>query len=97
MIRAVQHHMRDMPMHPSDSALKYFSNDPNERKKVVSLLTQHGITPVEFQAKAAQLNSEPLQMFERTITARENGRRKLRKEAKRRAGPQETEQGSGNK
>ena len=62
-------------------ALKYFSKKPKEREEVIALLAQHGITLAELQAKAAELNGEPLQMFERMIAARENGRRMLRKEA----------------
>jgi hypothetical protein len=61
-------------------ALQYFSKKPKEREKVIALLAQHGITLAELQAKAAELNGEPLQMFERMIAARENGRRMLRKE-----------------
>lgn len=65
----------------TDAALKYFSKDPRERADVVARLAQHGITLAELQAKAAELSGEPLQMFERMIAARENGRRQLRKEA----------------
>jgi hypothetical protein len=64
-----------------DWALKYFSKKPKEKEQVVALLAQHGITIAELQAKAAELSREPLQMFERMIAARENGRRQLRKEA----------------
>lgn len=62
-------------------ALKYFSKNPEEKKKVVAELAQHGITVSELQALAAELQAKPLQMFERMITARENGRRQLREEA----------------
>lgn len=65
----------------TNAALKYFSKDPKEKAEVVARLAQHGISLAELQAKAAELNGEPLQMFERMITARENGRRQLRKEA----------------
>jgi hypothetical protein len=63
-----------------DLALNYFSKDPKERQHVISLLAQHGITLAELQAKAVQLNSPTLQLFERMAAARENGRRQLRKD-----------------
>jgi hypothetical protein len=62
-------------------ALKYFSKVPKERAELIARLAQHGITLAELHAKAAELNEKPLQMFERMIAARENGRRQLRKEA----------------
>ena len=65
----------------TNSALAYFSTDPKEKAEVVARLAQHGIGLAELQAKAAELNGQPLQMFERMIAARENGRRQLRKEA----------------
>ncbi len=65
----------------TNSALAYFSTDPKEKAEVVARLAQHGIGLAELQAKAAELNGEPLLMFERMIAARENGRRQLRKEA----------------
>jgi hypothetical protein len=68
----------------SDLALKYFSKNPKERKQVVSLLAQYGITETVIQAKAAQLNSPTLQMFERMAAARENGRRQIRKDKRNR-------------
>ncbi len=72
-----------------DVALKYFSSNPKERNEVVARLAQHGITLAELQAKAAELNGEPLQMFERMIATRENGRRQLRKEAAQRQAERE--------
>lgn len=65
----------------TNSTLAYFSADPREKAEVVARLAQHGIGLAELQAKAAELNGEPLQMFERMIAVRENGRRRLRKEA----------------
>ena len=65
-------------------ALNYFNKDPKERQQVISLLAQHGITVAELQAKAAQLNSPTLQLFERMAAARENGRRQLRKDRRNR-------------
>ena len=68
---------------PSNGGLEYFSKSAKEREAIRTHLAQFGITPAELHAKAAQLNSEPLQMFERMIAARANRRRMLRKEAKR--------------
>ncbi len=65
----------------TSAALGYFSTDPKEKAEVVARLAQHGIGLAELEAKAAELNGEPLQMFERMIAVRENGRRQLRKEA----------------
>jgi hypothetical protein len=70
---------------PTKLALQYFSADPKDKKRVISLLAQYGITIAELQAKAAQLGSGGLQMFDRLVAARENGRRLLRKEAERRS------------
>jgi len=68
---------------PSNGGLKYFSKNAKERQAIRTHLAQFGITPAEIHAKAAQLNSEPLQMFERMIATRADRRRVLRKEAKR--------------
>ncbi|MCA6106971.1 hypothetical protein [Bradyrhizobium cenepequi] len=65
-------------------AIGYFSRDPKERNEVRSRLDQYGISQAELHAKAAQDNSDALQMFERMIAARERGRRKLSKEDHRR-------------
>jgi hypothetical protein len=65
----------------NDFALKYFSKNPKERQEVIALLAQHGITLAELQAKAAELNGKPLQMFERMTVTRANERRMARKEA----------------
>jgi hypothetical protein len=65
-------------------ACRYFSDNPKERNEIRSLLAQYGITSAELHAKAAQQNSDALQMFERMIASRERGRRKLRKEDDRR-------------
>jgi hypothetical protein len=73
---------------------RYFSDKAKERNEIRSLLAQYGITPAELHAKAAQQNSDALQMFERMIVARERGRRTLRKEderRRRRQGRQEIE------
>jgi hypothetical protein len=82
MLKALQYYLEDIkePFGLGDPALDYFSSDANEKKKVISLLAQHGITMAELQAKAMQLESPGLQMFERMVAARENGRRLLRKE-----------------
>jgi hypothetical protein len=72
-----------MPSKPA--ALKYFSKNAKDREEVRARLAQYDITPAELHAKAAQLNSEPIQMFERMIAARANGRRMLREETRRNA------------
>jgi hypothetical protein len=41
----------------ASNAKPYFSTNPKERKEIVSLLAQYGITPSELLAKAAQLES----------------------------------------
>jgi hypothetical protein len=74
-----------LPLPSKPAVLKYFSKNAKEREEVRARLAQYDITPAELHAKAAQLNSEPIQMFERMITARANGRRMLRKEARRNA------------
>jgi hypothetical protein len=66
-------------------ALNFFSTNANEKKEVISLLAQHGITMAELQAKATQLEGAGLQMLDRMVSVRENGRRLLRKEAERRS------------
>jgi hypothetical protein len=70
-------------------AKQYFSTNPKERKEVVSLLAQYGITPSEILAKAAQLESHGVLTFERLVASRVNGRRMLRKEAERDEGRQD--------
>jgi hypothetical protein len=87
-LKAVKHFLEDICSNlcpspfdePAEMALKYFSTNPKESKPVRSLLEQHGITASAIQAKAAQLESGGVLMFERMIAARENGRRMLRKE-----------------
>jgi hypothetical protein len=64
-------------------ALKYFSEKPKEKSELVALLARYGITPAVLQAKAAQQNSDAIQMFEAMIARREKGRRKLRQEDER--------------
>lgn len=65
---------------PEQMAFRFFDKDEEERKELRSLLAQYGITEVEIQARAAQLNSDAVQMFEGMISAREKKRRRLRKE-----------------
>jgi hypothetical protein len=62
---------------------KYFNGNAKGRKEVMTVLAEYGITMAELQAKAAQLESGGLAMFDRMVAARENGRRLLRKEAER--------------
>jgi hypothetical protein len=64
-------------------ALQYFSEKPKEKREVVALLARFGITPAVLQAKAAQLNSDAIQMFEAMTARREKDRRKLRREHER--------------
>ena len=97
-LKAVKHFLEDIcrdlcpsPFEPAEMALKYFSTNPKESKAVRSLLEQHGITASAIQAKAAQLESGGVLMFERMIAARENGRRMLRKEAEHYARRQEND------
>jgi hypothetical protein len=73
----------------TEMAQQYFSGNAKERKEVVSLLAQYGITPSELLAKAAQLESNGVLTFERLVSSRVNGRRMLRKEADRHAGRQD--------
>jgi hypothetical protein len=60
---------------------KYCNGDAKGRKAVLSNLEQHGITFAQLQAKAAQIESTGLLLFDRMVAARENGRRLLRKDA----------------
>jgi hypothetical protein len=87
LLKALEYYLeaiRESPFDsPSQLALKYFSANAKERKEVTSLLAQYGITIAELQAKAAQLEGGGLQMLDRMVAARENGRRLLRKEAER--------------
>ena len=69
-------------------ARQYFSANPKEKNEIISLLAQHGITPSELLAKAAQLESHGVLTFDRLVSSRVNGRRMLRKEAERAAGRQ---------
>jgi hypothetical protein len=64
---------------------KYFNGDAKGRKEVMAVLAEHGITMAQLHAKAAQLESGGLAMFDRMVAAREHGRRMLRKEAERRS------------
>jgi hypothetical protein len=64
-------------------AFKYFSKDSKERQEVISLLARYGITPEVLQAKAAQQNSDAIQMFEAMGARRGKERRKLRREDER--------------
>ena len=64
-------------------AFRYFSKDPKEKQQVTSLLARYGITPAVLQAKAAQQNSDAIQMFEAMTARRGRERRKLRQEDER--------------
>jgi hypothetical protein len=89
LLKALQFYLNDLIRgltltDAEDLALNYFSTNAEEKKEVISLLAQHGITMAELLAKAAQLEGPGLLMFDRMVAARENGRRLLRKEAERR-------------
>jgi hypothetical protein len=95
MLAAVEYYLQEISKTKSildfcfrEKALQYFSANPKERKEIVSLLAQYGITHSELLAKAAQLESNGVLTFERLVSSRVNGRRMLRKEAERQAGRQ---------
>jgi hypothetical protein len=83
MRNAVEYFLKSIDDMPDGLILKYRSASTKERKEVLSLLAQHGITMAELQAKAAQLEGGGIQMFDRLVAARESGRRMLLKEAQR--------------
>jgi hypothetical protein len=96
MLAALEYYLREIYKNcfPVDwsvtqMANQYFSTNAEERKEVISLLAQYGITPSELLAKAAQLESNGVLTFERLVSSRVNGRRMLRKEAERSAGRQD--------
>jgi hypothetical protein len=87
MLSAVDYFLAPLEMKPisrSKLARDYFGEKPKVRQKVVSKLAQYGVTLPEIQAKAVQLNRPTLQLTERMIAARENGRRQLRKDKRNR-------------
>ena len=83
MQSAVKYFLESIYDMPDDLILKYMSTNAKERKEVLSLLAQHGITMAELQAKAAQLEGGGIQMFDRLVATRESSRRMLLKEAQR--------------
>ena len=89
LLKALEYYLKAISESPfeesSQLAVKYFSTSAKERKEVISLLAQHGITLAELHAKATQLEGAGVQMFDRMVAVRENGRRLLRKEAERRS------------
>ena len=75
--------------------MNFFSTNPKEKKEVIADLAKHGITTAVLQAKAAQIERDGLQLFDRMVAVRESGRRLLRKENERSArrqngGPDDT-------
>jgi hypothetical protein len=86
MLRAVDYYLEQTcePDYAEDLGSKFISGNAKERKEVLSVLADNGITTAELQAKAAELEGNGLQLFERMVAHRENGRRLLRKEADRR-------------
>jgi hypothetical protein len=95
MLEALEYYLREISRclvddwSVTDMAHQYFSANAKERKEVISLLAQYGITSSELLAKAAQLESHGVLTFERLVSSRVNGRRMLRKEAERVAGSQD--------
>ena len=95
MLAALEYYLEEIDKNVADrpfysgglkkKAKQYFSANPKEKKEIISLLAQYGITPSELLAKAAQLESNGVLMFERLVTSRANARRMLRKEAQRHA------------
>ena len=63
-----------------DYASDFFNGDLKEKKEVIGILAQHGITMTELLAKAAQIEAAGLQLFDRMVTTRETSRRLLRRE-----------------
>ena len=86
---AVEYFLKSIYEMPDHLILKFMSTNAKERKEVLSLLAQHGITMAELQAKAAQLEGGGIQMFDRLVAARESSRRMLLKEAQRSNGRHE--------
>jgi hypothetical protein len=80
---AVEYFLKLIDDMPDALILQYRSTNANDRKQVLSLLAQHGITMAQLQAKATQLESGGIQLFDRLAAARENSRRMLLKEAQR--------------
>lgn len=68
---------------------KYFRKDPAVRGPVRSQLATFGIGEAELLARSAQNNSDAILMFERLVSSRERGRRKLQKKMSRRGSSQE--------
>ena len=81
-LSALKYLLKQSDLNPA-LASKYFSEEAEERQEAVSLLTRYGLTPAVFQAKAAQQNSDAIQMFEAMGARRGRERRKLRQEDER--------------
>ena len=67
LLKAVEFYLEDIceaPFH-EEHALNFFSADPKEKKEVIADLAKHGITTAVLQAKAAQIEREGLQLFDR--------------------------------
>jgi hypothetical protein len=65
----------------------YFSREASKRKKARAEFEEFGISVAEVLATAAQLNSEPLQLFENMIRWRASHCRKVSKKARARTKP----------
>ena len=83
LLKALKYFLEQTKQDPSD-AQKYFSENPIEREQVILALAKYGITPGTVQAKAADYHNVTLKTLERMREVRENGRRKLCEEERRR-------------
>jgi hypothetical protein len=83
--KALDYYLNEIcdPPYAEELLDKYFNGNAKGRKEVMAVRAEYGITIAELQAKAAQLESGGLAMFDRMVAARESGRRMLREEAKR--------------
>ena len=72
---------------PDYQTRTYFSGDARARKEVRAEFEEFGISVAEVLATAAQLNSEPLQLFENMIRWRASHCRKVSKKARARTKP----------
>jgi hypothetical protein len=68
----------------SRAALAFYGNDQKDKQKVVKAMAEYRITEAMVQAKAMEIISGTLQLFDRMILNRENSRRQLRKEQEKR-------------
>jgi len=89
LLAPIYRHKMDL-IPPSKAAVHFYGGDPKFKKEVSAEMTQYGITEEMIQAKAMQITSSMLQLFDRMITHREDARRSLRKEQEKREAAKET-------